>query len=258
MKQVVDWNDIHTSVLKALGEHRVGWVDQLALALDGVKQVVKLRPDIYGKKLPDIIQVKQKLGGLRVYTRECNRNLFDELEAHVEEIEKTCERCGNSAEVQNIRGYLSTLCCWCYNDYLERRFEGAEAKWPRDLELDIADRFPDLVNANTASLKPAIGPGWLVSLSQFLVAAEQVVQEAFETPVVVQISDVNTTRLGVIHIEFSKYDHCLDQLLRRVELNSRRTCAKCGHQGDVVRKKDKASVLCAYCDNKNEWDPFDE
>ncbi|KUJ77803.1 hypothetical protein [Ruegeria profundi] len=70
MNQVVDWNDIHNSVLKALGEQRMGWADQLVLVLEDVKLSVAQRPDIFGTKLPVVVQIKQKLGGLRVYTRK--------------------------------------------------------------------------------------------------------------------------------------------------------------------------------------------
>ncbi|WP_171235822.1 hypothetical protein [Ruegeria sp. HKCCA6837] len=258
MKPVVDWNDIYASVRKELGDHRAGWADQLALVLEDVKRSVERHPDVFGDELPDVQQIKQKLGGLRVYTRKCNQNLLDELDARIDEIERTYEKCGNAAQVQSIQGYLTTLCCWCYNDYLEDRFEGAEAKWPTDLKLDIADRFPDLVSADTASLKPSIGAGWLVLLGQFLQATEHVVRKAFKEPFVVQITDVKMSREGSIHIDFSKFDHCLDQLLRRIDLDSKRTCAKCGHKGDIVRKKDKASVLCAHCEGRGEWDPFNE
>ena len=258
MKQVVDWNDIHTSVLKALGEHRVGWADQLALALEDVKRSVEQRPDIFGRKLPVVVQIKQKLGGLRVYTRECNRNIFDELETRVEEIEKTCESCGNTAHVQSIRGYLTTLCCWCYNIYLEDRFEGAEAKWPTDLKLNVADRFPDLVSAETTSLLPNIGPGRLVLLGQFLAEAQHLVRANCETPIQVQISDVTTGSDGSIQINFSRYDQCLDLPLKRLALDSKRTCARCGHVGDIVRKKDRPTALCAHCQDQGDWNPFDE
>lgn len=226
--------------------------------LEDVKRSVERYPDVFGDELPDVQQIKPKMGGLRVYTRECNQNILDEVDTRVDEIERTCEKCGNAAQVQSIQGYLTTLCCWCYHEYLEYRFEGAEAKWPTDLELDIADRFPDLVSADTASLKPAIGPGWLVLLGQFLQATEHVVRKAFEEPVVVQITDVNMTRNGSINIVSSRYDHCLDQLLRRIELDSKHTCAKCGHKGDIVRKKDEANVLCAHCHEQGEWSPFDE
>ncbi len=258
MKSVVDWNDIHSSVLRELGEHRKGWADQLALVLEDVKRSVERYPDVFGDELPDVQQIKPKMGGLRVYTRKCNQNILDELDTRVDEIEKSCEKCGNAAQVQSIQGYLTTLCCWCYNDYLEERFEGAEAMWPTDLELDIADRFPDLVSADTASLMPNTGPGWLVPLGRFLQATEHVVRKAFVEPVVVQITDVKTNRNGSIDIVFSRYDHCLDQLLRRIELDSRRTCAKCGHKGDIVRKKDKANMLCAHCQEQGEWNPLDE
>ncbi len=258
MNQVVDWNDIQASVLKALGEHRVGWADQLAIVLEDVKRSVSQHPDVFGDELPVIVQIKQKLGGLRVYTRECNRNIFDELETRVEEIEKTCERCGNSAEIQNIRGYLVTLCCWCYNRYLEDRFEGAEMMWPTDLELNVANRFPDLVSADTASLWPSIGPGRLVLLGRFLAEAEHLVRENCETPIQVQISDVTTGSDCSIQINFRRYDQCLDLPLKRLVLDSKRTCARCGHVGDIVRKKNKATALCAHCQEQGDWNPFDE
>lgn len=258
MKQAVDWNDIQTSVLNALGEHRVGWADQLALVLEDVKRSVERYPDVFGSELPDVQQIKPKMGGLRVYTRKCNQNILDELDGRIEEIERTCEKCGNAAGIQSIQGYLTTLCCWCYNDFLERRFEGAEMQWPTDLELNVADRFPDLVSADTASLWPSIGPGRLVLLGRFLAEAEHLVRETLETPAQVQITDVKTNRDGSVHVSFSRYHECLDLPLKQLEMDSRRTCARCGHVGDIVRKKDRANALCAHCQEQGEWSPFDE
>jgi hypothetical protein len=73
------------------------------------------------------IQVKEKFGGLRFYytfednvndeTREKARNLVSEAEMLSY---KTCESCGKEAEVEQINGWISTLCKACRKEREKR------------------------------------------------------------------------------------------------------------------------------------------
>ena len=80
---VLDWGDIRNSVLAELGEWREeGWVEQLTIALEQVKaDALRLNPRL---KLPIVVQIKQKLGGLRVYaTSDSTPSLVQDIESYV-------------------------------------------------------------------------------------------------------------------------------------------------------------------------------
>jgi hypothetical protein len=63
-----------------------------------------------------VFQVKEKFGGLRVYTNF----IVDEVERLIKEAEKeaakTCENCGKSGKNRDIYGWLSTLCEDCFEE----------------------------------------------------------------------------------------------------------------------------------------------
>lgn len=86
-----------------------GWKPLLKKMLD---EIEKIAPEDY-----IISDIKEKLGGLRVY--DCNGNeRIDELVSNAEEeAEKTCELCGNSGELKSTNGkpsgWLKVLCNKC-------------------------------------------------------------------------------------------------------------------------------------------------
>ena len=62
-----------------------------------------------------IMQVKEKFGGLRIYTQGGDREAIDDIIRDAES--KTtvmCEDCGNVGTIRNIGGWLKTLCETCY------------------------------------------------------------------------------------------------------------------------------------------------
>lgn len=66
----------------------------------------------------DLVQVKQKLGGLRYYIETDLRELLDEMEMAVLDAERhaeeTCEQCGDEGVLhRSARGWLCTLCSEC-------------------------------------------------------------------------------------------------------------------------------------------------
>ncbi len=248
MSSVVDWNDIHGSVFKQLGEHRAGWAEQLTLALEKVKRLIDERPDLFGDEYPSIVQIKQKWGGLRVYEGPgCSQAVMEEIQWRVDEIEQTCEGCSNAAQRQHVQGFVTTLCSWCYNAELRRRYEGAPASWPDDLKMDIAENYPDLVSADCASLVPAVGKGWLVMLSQAL--HKLIFSQDFRAldPGTIQISDIKKGRDGKISIGFSRYHDLVQEYVDWMEFRCGVTCESCGHVGDIVRTTDRSQVLCSHC-----------
>lgn len=96
-------------ILTIFGHVRPGWshiverLDRRLSALD----------DHY-----DLIQVKQKLGGLRYHIQTEHRELHDEMEIAVLDAERhaeqTCELCGDEGVLRiSARGWLRTLCPNC-------------------------------------------------------------------------------------------------------------------------------------------------
>lgn len=67
-----------------------------------------------------ILQVKEKLGYLRIYTDVCEGDKEEEikkvlLEAHTASM-SICEQCGKSATLRNLGGLLCVLCQECYDN----------------------------------------------------------------------------------------------------------------------------------------------
>jgi hypothetical protein len=89
-----------------------GWfsiIDELSAWLENEALALKAA----GKRVPIVVQVKEKFGALRFYVRHFPKNrFFDELNPRLEVAElksKTvCEECGQPVKLQ--QGYLQTLC----------------------------------------------------------------------------------------------------------------------------------------------------
>lgn len=248
-KGVVDWNDIRQSVQSSLGPQRQGWVDQLTMLLEEIKLEIDAKNTDVEEltRYPQIAQIKQKFGELCVYQESASEPFGDHLQHQVGFISQTCECCGNAAKKQQIQFYVTTLCCWCYNAELKSRNEESAASWPADLEMDVAESFPDFVSPSCASLKPATGSGWYVMLGRYLQQMELQLRNCDVEHGSVQISDVKTTRDGRISIGWHRYHESLDHFEERLVFESTITCAKCGHIGDIVRGPNRSEPFCAHC-----------
>uniref|UniRef100_A0A6M3J9Q4 Uncharacterized protein n=1 Tax=viral metagenome TaxID=1070528 RepID=A0A6M3J9Q4_9ZZZZ len=60
-----------------------------------------------------VIQVKEKFGGLRFYVGPVPRNIRDLIRKAEMESYRTCERCGNKGSMTIKRGYYQVLCEDC-------------------------------------------------------------------------------------------------------------------------------------------------
>lgn len=114
-------------------------------------------------------------------------------------------------------------------------------------ELDIAEHYPDFVSDNCASLEPSVGPGWYAILDKFFVGLEMDPEVAKLAPGSLQISDVKTNRVGEVSIAWHRYHDCVEPHIAALEELSALTCARCGHQGDIVRRADRSEPLCSEC-----------
>lgn len=63
-------------------------------------------------RVPFLVQVKEKLGGLRIYGDGLHTTpaLVVELRAAEQEASKTCEVCGDAGEMLSIKGYYTVRC----------------------------------------------------------------------------------------------------------------------------------------------------
>ena len=74
-----------------------------------------------------VVQLKEKFGGLRVYT-DYHTDITEELVTKAEEKAwKTCEDCGKPAKNKNVYGWYVTLC----PEHL-KEYEDQQKKWRED------------------------------------------------------------------------------------------------------------------------------
>jgi hypothetical protein len=106
-----------------------GWASLIDEAYDII--------DAFNKKVHsiDVLQVKEKFGTLRIYVRNrvkvtehsvtnmIEPELFEDIWVRIHEIEirsaKTCEGCGDSSTIRDVRGWYKSLCDACLIKNLE-------------------------------------------------------------------------------------------------------------------------------------------
>jgi len=94
----------------------IGWEKVVDKALSRINEVVEnMEPD-GDHGTPLVVQIKEKFGGLRIYTSYH----VDEIEKIIEEAEKeaseTCEDCGCKQDVTTEgRYWVKTLCKICHD-----------------------------------------------------------------------------------------------------------------------------------------------
>lgn len=152
---------------------RAHWPDILAVGLecdpgwhgliDGLCATLDAHARREGREPPRALQIKEKMGGLRFYTRDgqaSTRAVVSFAEAISNRI---CELCGNQGRTHKIGGYICTRCPACASR------DGAV---PQDLSFWVKPRIPpmgidlaDLRARRAAALEPnavlELPPGWL-------------------------------------------------------------------------------------------------
>ncbi|AML53811.1 hypothetical protein [Falsihalocynthiibacter arcticus] len=251
-KNAIDFDNIQESLERELGLGFEGWIPKIEIGLLELKlelQNCEITP-------PIIVQMKERFGDLRIYTDSQEPAAVSEaLEDICRHVNSSCQRCGNAAEVQVVFGWAIRLCCHCYNKFLDERFDGAESRWPDSLSpFDVANKFPDLVRPDCASLLPSVGQGWLVALGQYLKEMDYAVQRAELPPGTVQICDIKTKNRK-ISLSYHQYHEVAELSELRLEYATSQICTRCGHRGSRRRDKNYADCLCDYCSTKG-WDPF--
>lgn len=85
--------------------------------------IYKLCEDIRDLNPPEgfeVIQVKEKFGGLRFYADNTTKEIYDRINEAEAKSEVTCESCGadNPDGIQSYRGWYSSFCLTCAKPYI--------------------------------------------------------------------------------------------------------------------------------------------
>lgn len=92
-----------------------GWYPLLRRLFDQLEPMAAEARVLFSDNPLHVIEVKQKLGGLRVYLRgAASEHLREQTLALIqkagEEAERTCELCGQPATMRELRGYYTPRC----------------------------------------------------------------------------------------------------------------------------------------------------
>ncbi|WP_170387528.1 hypothetical protein [Ruegeria atlantica] len=126
---LVDYDDIKTSIELELGETPLGWSG----IVTELFEQIKARSDEIGIDYPKVLQIKQKFGELRIYFSKASEDerIRGWVAATIDRANQSCERCGNAARPQNLESWIMTLCCWCAHEEAARRFNEHKRRYFR-------------------------------------------------------------------------------------------------------------------------------
>jgi hypothetical protein len=79
-----------------------GWVDLVDSCLADLSRL--------GIQMKDVVQIKEKLGGLRLYIDHGSDAVFDRIAVAEGQAAKTCEQCGLPGKLFAHDGWLYTAC----------------------------------------------------------------------------------------------------------------------------------------------------
>lgn len=164
VSNAVDFSDIKQSVEESLGHTPEGWSGLVTTLFLEIKQYCDQKQAPY----PAILQIKEKLGELRIYHRCDDRHIQSMITATIARANRTCERCLNAAETQLLDGWYTTLCCWCAHDVANRRHPerkrlfGVRKKPVRDqMTCSVCGYFGQIDRSNDRGRCPAcVKNGW--------------------------------------------------------------------------------------------------
>jgi len=69
-----------------------------------------------------VLQVKEKFGGLRFYASSYNEDMFRRIHKAENDSFEICETCGTPGTLRNQNGWCTTLCNDCFNESEDKRF----------------------------------------------------------------------------------------------------------------------------------------
>lgn len=106
------WFDVHGSIQRTLMpfgfEHGDGWFELVWHLCERLDPLVKQFEEETGERF-EVVQVKEKFGGLRFYTNLTSDAISDAINDAEHESLKTCEECGKPGK-PNRGGWIQTRC----------------------------------------------------------------------------------------------------------------------------------------------------
>lgn len=128
------WHHIIDALFGALSNDVERARYQLKYALENpdskyIKTIPEYESDLSDalKKLPTIVQIKEKFGGLRVYTNGATETHQAYIDFAAAMASRTCEVCGSPGESRNS-GWIKTLCDTHHKEREELNAERASFK----------------------------------------------------------------------------------------------------------------------------------
>lgn len=89
-----------------------GWLAPILEALEKMDTIAKAH-DVTIR----VVQIKEKFGGLRLYTdgvpKELNQRIYDVIDEAEKKCGVTCEVCGKPGKLDTSRSWIQTLCVEC-------------------------------------------------------------------------------------------------------------------------------------------------
>jgi hypothetical protein len=161
-KGVIDYQNIEQSVEFEFGRGAAAWFEIIVTCFAKIKQ----RCDEAVIDYPEVVQIKEKLGTLRIYlSGECGDPYVKAyLSQARHEANCSCMTCGNVAYAQDIDGWYSVLCCWCAHDDVRNRSKTVGKKsfnrgLRHDLKCGACGYFGQISRGTSLPLCPACVEG---------------------------------------------------------------------------------------------------
>jgi hypothetical protein len=86
-----------------------GWYNLIRKLCEDLKKMIPKQKDYQEQSDFEVVQVKEKFGGLRFYTNWATEEMFERIEKAERDSYKICEVCGNSGSLRK-GAWLRTLC----------------------------------------------------------------------------------------------------------------------------------------------------
>ena len=106
-----------TQSLMAFGlEVGDGWLDLIDELCYKLRHLIETKyPDYITDEFPfEVVQVKEKFGGLRFYTNYTNDKIEKLITKYERKSFRICERCGKKGKLRADLPWIQTLCKKCY------------------------------------------------------------------------------------------------------------------------------------------------
>ena len=116
-----------------------GWYNLLTPVFEYVENYNKDKKD---EEQIKFLQIKEKWGGLNIYTNFGNDELFKLIDKAEEESYNVCEECGSRNDVgMRESGWMTTMCLECIKKEVKER--DYPQTWKRNLDNKLYSIQPD-------------------------------------------------------------------------------------------------------------------